>query len=321
MSSQIVTLHEARSGASASILVSQGFNCFRWTVPLGGRPLELIYAPDDFADGAGRPSRGGIPLLFPFPGRIPGTTLSWQGQQYALEPGDALGNAIHGFVLSRPWRVVEASPQRVVGEFDSHRDDPGLAARWPSAFRFQATYTLAGQSLRCELVAENTGKEPLPCGLGAHPYFRLPLGGPSAEACLVRLPVAERWELENLLPTGRKMIEPDARALAAGKPFADLRLDDVFSGLGFEGGACTTSIHDPGSGCTLVQRFGAPFRECVVYTPPHREAICIEPYTCVAGAFALQGRGIDTGLLVLPPGETLRAWFELAVRLDAAAAK
>jgi aldose 1-epimerase len=55
----------------------------------------------------------------------------------------------------------------------------------------------------------------------------------------------------------------------------------------------------------------ADFRECVVYTPPHREAICIEPLTCAAGAAALAQRGIDAGWRVLPPAEKFATWTEI----------
>jgi aldose 1-epimerase len=98
-----------------------------------------------------------------------------------------------------------------------------------------------------------------------------------------------------------------------GRPFRDITFDDVFCGLSFSDGWCTASIHDPASGCTLTQRFDAAFRECVVYTPPHREAICIEPYTCVPGCFELSLRGIDAGLTIVPPGGSFRAHVEISV--------
>ena len=58
-------------------------------------------------------------------------------------------------------------------------------------------------------------------------------------------------------------------------------------------------------------RFGSPFRECVVFTPPHREAICLEPYSCVANAYELRDRGIDTGLQELLPGNQAELWMEV----------
>ena len=314
MSSEIVRLRDTGTGSSAEILVSQGFNCFRFTALLGGQPIEVIYAPADFATGQGRPSRGGIPLLFPFPGRIPGTSFTWEGKQYPLEPGDAFGNAIHGFALSRPWRVIEQDESRVVGQFHAWRDDPTLKARWPADFRLTASYSLAGNLLRGEYLLENPCDVPLPCGFGTHPYFRVPLGRAQAEDCVVKLPVSARWELQDMLPTGRRMELPNAAAFQAGQRFGNLKFDDVFSGLAFDGGWCTASLRDPAGGHTLTQRFSEAFRECVVYTPPHREAICIEPYTCVAGGFALASRGIDAGVRIVPPGESFTAVVEISVR-------
>jgi aldose 1-epimerase len=313
MTPEIVTLRDDSAGTSAEILVGQGFNCFRFTAMSAGRPVELIYAPPEFANGQSRPSSGGIPILFPFPGRIPGTVFHWEGKQYQLEPGDALGNAIHGFVHARPWRIIEQGESRVVGQFHAWRDDPSLQARWPADFRITATYTLTGSELRTEYLVENPGETPLPCGLGVHPYFRLPLGGSSRDDCVVQLPVSTRWELKDMLPTGRRLELAEASAYQRGRKFGELKLDDVFSGLvPTSAGGYEASIADP-AGSRLRIRFDQPFRECVVYTPPHREAICIEPYTCVAGAFAPHMQALDSGIRVIPPGASLRAAVSYAL--------
>jgi len=311
MNPQIATIRDASTGSSAQILVSQGFNCFRLTAMKGGKPVEVLYAPADFASGQSRPSRGGIPLMFPFPGRIPGTTFSWEGKSYTLEPGDAFGNAIHGFVMWRPWRIVEQTDSKVVGQFHAWKDDPGLKERWPADFRLTATYEMAGNTLRSEFVIDNPGNVPLPCGFGTHPYFRVPLGGAKAEVCTVRLPVSARWELKDMLPTGKRLDVADAAALQAGRRYGDLQFDDAFTGLQVADHWCAASISDSASGCTVTQRWDDSFRECVVYTPPHREAICIEPLTCVPSCFDLTARGIDAGLKIVPPGGKFAARVEI----------
>jgi aldose 1-epimerase len=336
MNPQIATIRDPATSSSAQILVSQGFNCFRFTAMKAGKPIEVLYSPADFASGQSRPSRGGIPLMFPFPGRIPGTTLSWEGKTYTQEPGDAFGNAIHGFVMWRPWRVVEQSESKVVGQLHAWKDDPGLKERWPADFRLTATYEMAGNTLRSEFVIDNPGNVPLPCGFGTHPYFRVPLGGAKAEDCIVQLPVTERWELKDMLPTGRRLAVSDAAQLQQGMRYGELQLDDAFTGLqiaddGCASGLCgsiarirslvglqtadrwcAASITDPASGCTVTQRWDDTFRECVVYTPPHREAICIEPLTCVPSAFDLTARGIDAGLKIVPPGGSFAARVEIS---------
>ena len=305
-----IRIEDSLSGSSAEIAPGLGFNCFKFTVQSAGRPIDILYSHPNFAAGTKRPSGSGIPILFPFPGRIAGTEFEWEGKKYQLEPGDALGNAIHGFVLRRAWRVIDQGQAHVTGEFHAWRDDPDLKQRWPADFRIQATYRLAGNTLQSTYRLENPGEQPLPFGFGTHPYFRLPVGGKSVDDCIVRLPVSARWELENMLPTGRQIDLPDA-AMAAGLPFGQLKLDDVFTGLHATEQWITTSIYDP-RGQTVTQRFSREFRECVVYTPPHREAICIEPYTCVPGAWELHKRGVDVGLRTLAPGEQL----ELAVEIE-----
>jgi aldose 1-epimerase len=319
---ETVVIHDPINGSSAEILVGQGFNCFRFTAMAEGQPFEVLYAPSDFASGQSRPSRGGIPLLCPFPGRIPGTTFTWEGKEYELEPGDALGNAIHGFALSRPWRITDQAMNQITGEFHAWQDDPSLQARWPADFRISATYTLLGTTLHGQYTIENPSGVPLPCGFGTHPYFRVPLGAATskipvtpgnAEDCMVRLPISQRWELKEMLPTGRRMKLPDAAAYQAGQRFGDLQLDDVFSGLNFSGEWCEASIHDPASGRTVTQRFDRTFRECVVFTPPHREAICIEPLTCTPNCLELTKQGIDAGLRIVPPGGSFTARVEISV--------
>ena len=71
------------------------------------------------------------------------------------------------------------------------------------------------------------------------------------------------------------------------------------------------TIADPESGHQVSVTFDRAFRECVVYTPPHREAICIEPYTCVPDAFRLERDGVNAGLRVLSPGESFQAHVDM----------
>ena len=96
-------------------------------------------------------------------------------------------------------------------------------------------------------------------------------------------------------------------------------LDDVFAGLQFSEDICRSSIEDPDSGVRLELSFDRSFRECIAYTPPHREAICIEPYTCVPGTLGTS-QAIDRyGLRVLSPGDSFSA--EVTMRVEGTAAE
>ncbi len=312
MSLEIITLTDPIYGSKAKILPGVGFNCYGFSVAGPAGPLEVLWAAPDFTDGTAKPTGSGIPLLFPFAGRIRGTTFSFQDKQYELEAGDGLGNAIHGFVFNRPWRVIEQTKDRVVGQFQASVDDSSLLARWPADFRITATYLVAGKTLSSEFDVDNPSDKPLPFAFGTHPYFRVPAGGTSAD-CVVKIPVGNNWELTDLVPTGRTEATPAVEQLAAGMKLADMKLDNVFGSLKSENHQIVTSIHDPHSGRTVTQEFDDQFTACVVYNPPHREAVCIEPYTTIPDPFALRERDVDPQLRILAPGESFRTKIEIRV--------
>jgi aldose 1-epimerase len=274
----------------------------------------MIWAEAGFENGEKRPSGSGTPLLFPFPGRIGGAALTFDGRQYRLEPGDSFGNAIHGFVYNRPWRVVEHNASRVVGEFQASIDDPMILERWPADFRIRVAYDVRPRELVSEIRYENSGDGPLPCGFGTHAYFRLPLAeGRAVADTVVTVPVERFWELEQMIPTGRRLPIPLNQSLAAGLRLDEHQFDTCFTGVQIAADGCVrTCLVDSTSGRTVIQTFDSAFTQCVVYTPGHRQAICIEPYTCVPDAIRLAADGHETGLQILGPGES----FETTVRIE-----
>ena len=314
MSIQCITLRDDQTQSRADILVGFGLNCYRFETHLNGRRVSVIWSEEGFDTGRLRPSGSGIPLLFPFPGRIQGTQLQWQGRAYELPAGDGRGNAIHGFVHGRPWRLLDQGPQQLTAQFQAASDAPELLPLWPSDFRLTVVYRLTGRVLSAEFLVENPGEQPLPFGLGTHPYFRLPLGAAgAADDCQIALPVSSQWELVDMNATGQRVPLSDAATLQRGARFADLQLDCVFSGLQASGQRCHARIDDPSDESWVCLDFDAAFRECVVYTPGTRQAICIEPYTCVPDCFRLQPQGIDAGLRLLEPGAEFRTDLRIEV--------
>jgi aldose 1-epimerase len=171
--------------------------------------------------------------------------------------------------------------------------------------------------LACRVLITNPDSKPLPWGFGTHPYFRLPLrpGGDESK-CAVAAPVAETWELKDLLPTGNRLPVAATIGLDGSRPYSELKFDDVFTRVQFVDGWCTCRLSDRGARVQVIFRFDRLFRELVIYTPPARGAICLEPYTCVTDAINLQSRGIDAGLRVLQPGETAEGTMVLEARAE-----
>jgi aldose 1-epimerase len=266
-----------------------------------------------------RPSRSGIPILVPFPNRIRDGRYTWEGKQYQLPINDSQQrNAIHGFVCQRPWRVIGAAASAtgawVKGIFQGSMDAPDCRSLWPADYVLEATYTLKGDTLRLDLVLANPDTKDLPFGLGLHPYFRFP-----ADQAVVHVEAPkdgggdylQRWELEACLPGGQRTPLADKdRLLVAGTcaPLGTTAWDDAYRLV--SGSPATPDLAarvvDPADDLALRMTTSGGFPDVVVFTPPHRAAVCVEPYTCITDAINLQGRGVDAGLMVLTPKQEWR---------------
>jgi aldose 1-epimerase len=318
-----LVLSNTHTGAMARILAEVGFNLFQLRMPVGSRTIDVLDATPDFAESGESPNHNGIPLLFPFPNRIRGAGFTWEGRDYVLDGvhQDGQGNAIHGLVMDRPWRVTYHDEIAALGQFQLSLDAPDRRKLWPADFLIEVRYQLRDAGLRCDVRVVNPDRVPLPFGFGTHPYFRIPLSaGSRGRDCLIQVPAATEWELVGCLPTGKRLPVAGRKDLRDGQELAGLKLDDVFTDLTGRAGQKTdgqveTVIMDPSAGLLVRQAFDETFRELVVYTPPHGRSVCLEPYTCTTDAVHLESRGIDAGWRVLPAGAEFRTWFEIGAGL------
>jgi aldose 1-epimerase len=315
----VIDLKNAKSGSSARIAVDHGFNCFQFLAHLpDGRCVDVLSASDGFPDSSLPATHYGNPLLFPFPNRIQGGRFSWDGAEYVMSPDqvlfDSTGNAIHGFCLDRPWRVVEQTDDSVTGAFQLSIDCPERRPLWPTDAEIRVTYHLEGSCLHSVIRVHNPSDRPLPWGFGTHAYFRLPLSAQTESSqCTVKVPGRRIWELNDFLPTGMKREPAPAVRLHEGRSFGGLKVDDIYSDVISEGEIVTCRISDPAAGLALEQRCPTDFRELVVFTPPWSESICMEPYTCVTDAIHLEQQGVDAGLKVLAPHSEWTSWIDIEV--------
>lgn len=289
------------AGAVAEIWPALGGNCVRWATPVSG---EILWSPS-IEELAARPTRGGIPVLFPFPNRIRGGRFQFLGQTYALPCNDnSQRNAIHGFSPRVAWRVLSASTDSAKLSFRISQDAPESMAHWPGDGELTLTWQLKPTTLSCHAEVRNFSKSELPFGLGFHPYFCV-----SEADDAVQVHAQSRWELQDCLPTGKKLTLDDDSDLRQPRRVGGLKLDDVYADLDIPSDGKTLGLVS-----RLIRRDGnvinirttRDFRELVVFTPPHGMAVCLEPYTCVTDAVNLQAKQIDAGWKVLNSNES---WF------------
>jgi len=304
-----VTLSVPGSDARATIVVGRGAACGPAWLEGGAGPRQVVWVPDGYLESGARPTSGGIPILCPYPGRLATTTMVFEGRSVGLEGKDTLGRPIHGLVHERPWRVLERGVGTLTAEYRLSRDAPDLLTRWPADFILRVTWSLSAATLDCRLDLEALGR--MPAALGLHPYFPLPLV-PAGDPAACRLDVPARtWQPQkDWLPAGGLL--PAARRLPFPGPVAigTLELDDVFTGLVAADGVATSRYVDPSGPAALRVEQDAGCGTIVLFIPPHRQSVCIEPYTCLPGGATFdEGRGWR----ILAAGERLTARLTLAL--------
>ena len=298
----------------ATIIPEAGCQCFDYRVA----SLEIIAGPPDLDAWRAHPFRSGIPLLFPWPGRVANGIFHFEGREIRLPINEeAHGHAIHGLTWNCAFRVVRRGPYYVHTELDSSSSEE-LASYWPYRFLLEVDYEV-GNGLRVRAKARNIGDLTMPFGFGAHPYFRAPVGGAGTRADLTVqvAPATSRWPIdEKMIPTGPPLALDGRFDLRNPQRLAAGSYDDAFHlGAGRDLAAPCARLVNRANLTALEVRAEAEFGEFVVYAPPDREVVALEPYTCAPDAFNLAAHGIASGLRVLRPGASFETSFE--IRLSA----
>jgi aldose 1-epimerase len=302
---QAIMLRDETAGSETTLVPHIGFACIRFRIATPSGQWQVLAEPPDDTALRQQATRYGIPILFPWPNRIKDGHFTFGGQEYQLPRPPGQQHAIHGYARLWPWTVESVAAEndrafcRASVTLGQHESDA-----WPFPTHLIVEYSLAGTTLSLRAEATNIGTTMMPMGFGLHPWFPLPLGPDGdRDACEIRVPADSFWELDNLIATGRERPITEAFDARAWRALAGAHLDDVYGDLALDNGWFSAEVRDPANGRQIAVRSDSAFREHVVFAPPNRSTLCLEPYTCPTDAFNVQARGIDAGVVVLDPGE------------------
>ena len=306
---ELVALRDTETGAEALIWPALGNNCIEGRLPVLGsaspQGATALHGPPNLAALREHPAFWGIPLLFPFPSRVPGGEYEFEGQRHTM-PRD-----FHGFALDTPWQVLSAEADDARATLRSaltSEERPETLEGYPFPYRVEATYRLDPHGLRLDMRVQNVGAGNMPFGYGAHPYFRLPLGerGSFGE-CLIRVPANQKWNTPDA---------PDAPDLHGPLPLVEKQYNGVYTDLDLRDGLVECSVVDPVNGLEAVMRATPNHPFVVVYTHAGAESVCFEPWTCPPNVFNLAAQGLPQhGLVVLAPSEEWVGTMWLSLRM------
>jgi aldose 1-epimerase len=237
-------------------------------------------------------------LLFPFASRIPGGKYKFLNKEYILAQNDpSHDSAIHGLVRKQNFHLTEQVTHDDHAYIELHYILSG-AEGYPFEINFSVRYTLHIDG-RFELmyVAKNTGSEPAPVMFGWHPYFRL--GNEIADAWKIDIPSDELVSFDaDMMPVGKEPFPISGPTLLFKKV-----LDNAFLVKSSEKTASTYLISDNQNVTLQIEQETGEgkFNHLVIYTPPERDCVAIEPLTANVNAFN-NGEGLN----ILAPGKAIQ---------------
>jgi aldose 1-epimerase len=305
---EVVRLAYAPHGIEVAVAPSLGNLAYEFNVN-GKNVLWLPYKT--LAEMKAKPQFGGIPFLAPWANRLSEDAFFANGKKFRLNPD--LGNIrrdqnqhpIHGLLTVSPdWEVTAL-------ESDSHSacvtsrlefwKHPELMAQFPFAHTIEMTHCLRDDALEVRTSIRNLSADPMPVGIGYHPYFQL--HDAPRDQWKVHLAARDHLLLSKaVIPTGeRKPME-----FADLFPLAGVSLDDVFGGLVRDSsGHATFSVEGAHEKISVI--YGPKYTIAVVYAPLGRPFICFEPMSTVTDGFNLAQAGVYKELQSIAPGGT---WIE-----------
>ncbi len=295
----LIALDAGRATVEVAPGIGGSIASFRWTE--GERQFDwLRSATADTLARADAFGMGCFPLV-PYSNRIRDGGFDFAGRRITLPATpDIDPHYEHGHGWRRPWEVDDFSRCSVTLQLDHPAD------AWPWHYRAcQGMWLDDGGALHITLAVSNLDTDPMPVGLGLHPYF------PKTKGTRLTTRVERMWAIDReVLPTDLRTLH-DTADPSRGMTVAATDLDNVFTG--WDGRA---EILWPESCARLRLEVEGPLEFLVLYTPRAEPYFCAEPVSNATDAFNLAASGLtDTGMIVLEPGKSVKATFRFIPEL------
>jgi aldose 1-epimerase len=289
-SQSLVTLCAGNLRLQLSPSMGGAISAFEWTDGDRSRPiLRKCHSPlEKVLDASCFP-------LVPYVNRIRGGCFTFRGRVVRLAPnmaGDP--SPLHGQGWLNPWQVEEAGDRSArLG----YRHEPG---EWPWAYDASQEFSVDEGGLSIRLTCRNASDEPMPCGLGVHPYF------PCGPETRIDTRVECAWTVD-------KQVLPVAKVPAEGRYDLKNRLacgQDLDNGFGGWGGEARMADSD----WPYELRLSSPEAKFFqLYSPPSGGIFVAEPVTHANCALNHpESEWPELGMRVLEPGEEM----SLDVRIE-----
>jgi aldose 1-epimerase len=254
---------------------------------------DVLRTPPDPARHRDDPWFWGSYPMVPWCNRIAAGRTAVLGRVLDVPANFPDGTAIHGQVSQASWAQVGDGSFRIRAGGDG----------WPWPYEVEEDIAVRGRELEIELRLTNLADEPMPAGLGIHPWFRRPV------RVAIRADAAYR-----------SYAAPEADPEPVAGRLDRRTLEELPDGLD----ACWTALAEPpivldwpSDGVRATIATTPAVAHVVAASPAEIDAVAVEPQTHAPAGIRRLVNGEPGALTVLAP----RATLVLTVRIAFDAAK
>jgi aldose 1-epimerase len=236
--------------------------------------------------------------LVPYVNRIRDGCFTFRGRTVRLQPnmaGDP--SPLHGQGWQNPWAVERQDAMSAVLIY--HHE----AGEWPWDYDARQLFVLNEHGFFAQLSCRNRSGEPMPCGLGQHPYF------PCGPETRIDTRVEYVWTIdEHVLPLEK--VPADGRYDLRDRIICGQDLDNGFGGWGGQ-----ARLSDPNWPFAVIMTAPLPDAEFFqLYSPLQGGIFVAEPVTHANAALnAPESEWDELGLRVLEPDEEMSLGVQIQV--------
>lgn len=271
----------------------------RWTEMANNKPVDLL------AWNQSQPTNMsfevGSFVLVPYSNRLFGGRLLSPKGAFTLPGNHPQSDVpVHGIGWRKKWQLLMREPQRMVLGY-SHLSD----THWPFTHTCEQTVTLNHDEVEFHLKLRNIDEQPMPAGLGFHPWFAL-----DSESHVRFGPTSVWLQDENGWPTLNRPASDQENF-----DFSQWRLAQAVNQNHCHSdwsGQAELNLHEKK---LSIQISASPnLNHLMVYRKPGQDWLCLEPVSHATGALSLPhvriARAEDN---LLAPGDSMEAWMRIGV--------
>jgi len=245
------------------------------------------------SDGADPLMSGCFPLV-PFSNRIENGEFNYEKKHIELSiniPGEPY--PIHGFSFQNPWEIKTQTSNELI--IIQNINNP----HWPWHYQTEQHFLLDADGLKIKISITNNGSENMPAGLGLHPYFLIEGG------IKIKANVNSMFMNNDLsIPTEKTKNHPAITSLKSG--------NDLLHDLGtiYDDWDQSALLTWPDKQLKMTASKTLPY--LIIFRPEGEDFFCVEPVSHCTNAVNMdKEKWGETGLINLPPKETLTGWLEM----------